>query len=647
MRVKILLIAIAAFYSSSLLYAQHEERLLYQDKKTIFSKLAGQEGRNINLTLQLYTKDKIRLMVNSSTHTGEENTPIEVHELNYLPIQNIIIQTLHKQGIGDGKSISDILESQSMSTINLMVLNAQIYMTSLNGVNRKDITSTFSFKTKIPIFIDADSINIDKLFKFVGYDLKKSKRGIKDTLTIINDSIRSISKKLQKLESSESNSMKENNKNEIKTTLNELVEEKNLIQLMIEKKPKKNKYLVGFAFVDKNEVVLDNSGYIRTIRITLADSLELRYRLGGYKISLNKFGIEKIQDYIVSLDIRSISASQKSLNRFIAIYKYLPKAASELDFWTHLSGVFQYEPPDDIDLTELFVPKKQRIIFNSRNPIVTKVEESDLNSVVRLNIFSDLIGIQEDQPNGLVQVEGTFRTHLFGWDLFPNRYIKNKSYILDHIEANLKFSKIENKLRYLDAETINGSNKITFIPNFQLLQYSNLEAGLKMSILKIESYKREFNLYGNLGVLRTGLSDTIYKVNTNNDTTKIPRNYNVLTFQKSLQADLRIKATSYMGIAISTEFIWLTLLDNDVKQSGGNFSRDKNTFLEFNPKQNVIINPQFKVYYLPNKDEGQRIYLRGAFFHDLRTKSNSYLTIQVGLSSDINKFLNFNKTKYL
>jgi hypothetical protein len=621
-------------------FAQQDERLLYQDKRTIYSKLAGQEGSNINLTLQIYSNDKIKLVISCYRNSTENIDTVNIHELNYLPVQNLIVQKLISHSIGSvGQSVSTILESQSMSTINLMILTGQAFITSSNNVNRNNIESSFNFKVKVPIFILADSSNIQNLFRLVGY----TKEQMKIDSTIIEDSLSLLNVKVSDLNAN--NNLTPKYADSLKVLSKQITDLRDDLSLFqfVSGKRNRNYYLVGFAFVNKNEIVVNN-GFAKAMKMTLSDSIELRYRFGGTKVSLAKFGMNKIHDYNFSLDLRSVSAYQRSiegkyLNKYIRIWSYSNNA---LKFLTKLSDLFEYNPPEDPDITEMFVSRTQRIIFNVKNPTVTKVRETDINTVIKLNLFTDLVGIQEDQPNGLVQAEGTFTTHLFGWGT-QQKYRINNLYLFDHLEANLKFSKIENKLRYLDAGIIKGGDKVTFIPNYQLLQYSNLESGIKVSAFKFDSYKREFNLYGSLGVVRTGIRDTLF-ISSGSDTTKVPRTFNVLSFKRSIQAHLKIKATSYMGVDVSNEFIWLRLLDTDVKQSGGNYSRELNVFKEFRPKQNIIINPQFQVYYMPNKDESQRLYLRGAFFHDIGTKSNNYLTIQIGLSSDINKFLNFNKT---
>ncbi len=603
------------------LKAQDELRVLYKENQTIYSKISGQEGKNIDLTLFIYTDDTIRLIISSAGNASPyPPDTISVHEFNTQPIQNSIINLLKTHGIGSGsQSINEILESQSISTINNLVYKGKIFLTSLNDVNRNEITSSLSFKIKVPILIDAKDSIIDKLFKIIKTVNSKLIPWTKDTASV-----------RQKLNSFDVNKS-DTNRDSVKLYQEVLAD----AQIMTANK-NKNYYLVGFAFVDRNEIVIDK-GIAKAMKIVFQDSIELRYRFGGKKISLERLNISKISEYNFSLDLRSVSFSQKSLNRYLAVWK---NSSRGLEYWTFLPKILTYDPPEDSDITDLFVSKRQRIIFQAKNPVITKIKETDLNNIIKLNLFTDLVGIQEDQPNGLIQAEGSFKTHLFGFG-GQRRFLLNRLSFFDNLEANLKFSKIENKLRYLDASIIKaGASNVTFIPSFQLLQYQNLETGVKVSAFRVESYKRELDFYVTAGVVRTGIRDTIVELN-GNDSIKIPRTYNILTFKKSLQANLKIKATSYMGVDISAELIWLRLLDTDVKQSGANYSRDKNHFEEFNAERNVIFSPQFQVYYLPNKDESKRIYLRGAFFHDLGTKSNSYLQVQVGLSSDINKFLNF------
>ncbi len=624
----------------ALLKAQ-DERLLYQIKKTVYSKIAGQEGSNINLTLLLYEKNIYKLVINGFKDSVEFKDTIKLHELSDLPVQNSIAQKLKTHSIGSGNNTArDILESQSLSSIAMMVLEANAFLTSNNNINRDSITASFTFKVKIPIFVEATPGQIQKLFDLVGYTPSEKKSDLSQLTTDtsrLNTGLKAYNKILDDntiLAGDPKRKEAEEGAQKLRDTLREKKEEIDFLQKMQNKTG--SYYLAGFAFVKRNEVVV-NRGFIKTVRMVLDDSVELRYRFGRHKMTLSSFNINRIIDYNLSLDIRSVSAAHRSLETYTALWRF---GNSKLDFWTKLSEVIQYDPPGDADITELFVVKQQRIIFDIGKPNVIRVPETDINNVVQLNVFTDLVGVQEDQPNGLIQVEGTFKTHLFGWGA-QKRYRQNNLFLLDHLDANLRFAKIENKLRYIDADIIKGGRAVTFIPSFQLLQYANLETGVKISTLKWTSYKREFNVYYGLGVLRTGIRDTTFQATGTNDTTKIPRTYNIVTFMQSLQAHLKIKATSYMGVDISARLIWLKLLDRDVQQSGGNFSRESNVNEPFSSRKNVLFNPQFQVYYMPNKNESKRLYLRCGFTHDIGTKSNSFLNIQVGLSSDINKFLNF------
>jgi hypothetical protein len=625
-----------------------EERFLNEFKVTIYSKVAGQEGSNINLSLLLFEKNINKLVINGFSGGTEFTDTVKLHELSELPVQNIIVSKLKSHSIGTAaQTASDILESQSISTINSMVMAAKASRTTENKVDRDSITSRFTFHVKIPIYVNANSKDIQDLFKLVGYSPQEREA---DSLVLENQINSLVQQRNQyadfigKMPSGGVNQMETAKYNETRKKLSEVSDEiqekkQELVLFQGQTSKSKDHYLAGFAFVKKNEVVI-NRGFIKAIKMTLEDSIELRYRFGGGKVPLTRFKINKIIDYVLSLDIRSVSSAHRSLEKYTALWKF---SRTGVDFWTRLSQVIEYDAPDDGDITDLFVVKQQRIIFDAGKPNVIRVPETDVNHVVQLNIFTDLIGVQEDQPNGLIQVEGAFRLHFLAW-IKQSRYRQWQMYFFDHIDANLRFAKIENKLRYLDAGMVKGGTQITFIPNFQLLQYANLETGVKVSAFRFVSYKRDFNLYYGAGILRTGLRDTLFE-ESGTETTKIPRVSHVLTLMQSIQAHMKIKATSYMGVDISARFIWLRLMDKDVRQSGGNYSREANSFEEFSKRKNVLFNPQFQVYYMPNKDESKRLYLRCGFTHDIGTKSNNFLSIQVGLSSDIQKFLNFSGTK--
>ena len=207
------------------------------------------------MTLQIYSGDKIKLIINCYNNPTEHTDTVNVHELNYLPIQNLIIQKLIGHGIGvAGQSASVILESQSLSTINLIVLAGQTFITSSNNVNRNDITSTFTFKIKIPIFIVADSSNVQKLFKLVGY----TKEQIKSDSTIIADSLKSLNEKISSISVTNfQNGQPTDSIRKLANQITSLNEELGLFQYTSNKK-NINYYLVGFAFVNKNEIVVNN-----------------------------------------------------------------------------------------------------------------------------------------------------------------------------------------------------------------------------------------------------------------------------------------------------------------------------------------------------------------------------------------------------
>lgn len=608
------IIILLVFSFVQIQYIKGQNNPIYTDKKTIYTKIPNHEGKNINISLNIYDKSTVKILLSGNLISQFSDT-IDIHELNYLPIQNEIATKLsNRLGISPAKSCTEILEVQSIETINRIIQNAQVFLESYNSKEIVKITGTINFRYKVPIYITSTPNQIEEFYNSIGYYPKGDTIYTKSSLDIIDTTY-------------------------IKNIRNEFKEDN--LQVAQVASNDKNYLLVAFIFIEYNELVINKGGRIRSIKMTLGDSIELRYKFGGYRITLNKLGIQKVITYSLNVDLRSIAFSQQNMYDFVSIWNFKNLQNNDIKYYTSIDNLFEYIPPKNADITELFVPKNQRIFFDYKNPVSVSIEETDINNVIKLNLFSDLVGVQENQPNGLIQMEATFSTPLFASKKI-NLYKPNITQVLSNLESNLKLSKIENKLRYLEQNITKENNNKTFVQNFQLLQYSNLEAGAKINLLQFENYQREFSISYSFGIIRTGLRDTIYEKSGSNQVIKIPRDFNVLSKKVTWSANLKIKSTSKMGMDISADLIYLKLLDNDVLQSGGNYSRFGNEYSDFNRKTNVIFNPQFQAYYKPKNDESQRIYLRTAFFHDIATRSNNFFMVQLGLSSDINKFLNFN-----
>lgn len=678
----------------------------FSTKRTVFSKVSGHAGKNIFLKLDIFNDNRITLSINFS---GKTKTA-DIADLQIIPVENIIADSINKfEDPVTTHSFSDLFADQDRIVIHRMILEALAFINSGNTLNRDSITAVFQFKREMPLYFSKDNevpydpttverlINsnianrganeiVDTLanernLRLATTQLRDLKRdstwlfgrileqngarkklevekaeldGIKGTLTeqlkidILefniarkDESINAIQRAIATAERELSNKSRE---------IAELSEQVRAMGGSTGSQPMQtdvsgNEKELGKLIIDKLELVV-NDGFTQTLRITLKDSFQLAPEYGGKKVPLKDYNIKDHIEYHFSLDLRSVAFAQSELDQQYAIWRI--NNNDSILYTTNLGKFIIYDPPSKAYITDLFVARTQRIFFNGADAksYSTTVKETDINTVFKINLFADLVGVQEDQPNGLLQAEASFRTHLFKWTTNTTP-TTNKWYWFDHLEAKLRLSKIENKLRYLNVPLDKGSTPAKpFIPSLQLIQFANLDAGVKVSLLKIAGYKREFDFYISSGIVRTGLRDTLLQV-VGTDTTKTPRTYHILSNRTSIMPHLKLRATSYVGVDISCEFSGIKLLDRDILQSGASFSRDttNNTFGEFKYSKNILINPQVQAYYMPDEDESKRLYIRLSYIKDVGTLSNSFLQIQFGYASDIKRFLNFKSTK--
>jgi hypothetical protein len=139
------------------------------------------------------------------------------------------------------------------------------------------------------------------------------------------------------------------------------------------------------------------------------------------------------------------------------------------------------------------------------NPVNFKFYDTT-KAQMRFAIYTDGEGLQQDNPNGLVQTE-----IYFSWPGIntPIKKFKDKEgnetahlYVLrNFVLPNLQINKIEDKLKYLP---LIKSNDRFYVSTFDLIQYAHLTNYVKLNIFTV-GFKRQNRIY---------LDATVNHVNT-------------------------------------------------------------------------------------------------------------------------------------
>lgn len=183
-------------------------------------------------------------------------------------------------------------------------------------------------------------------------------------------------------------------------------------------------------------------------------------------------------------------------------------------FMIPLNDLIDYIPNIRLD-TRDFSPSDTAETFDPAEHefIMYKERTSDL---LKARIYTDFVGLDEAQPNGLIQSEIEKRINLYTWrrPLFGGAFLNTSFFQFARPVVTL--SKLEGKLRRLDVgsapvpiDSVYDPTK--FVRTLDLLKYENLSAGLDLNIWMLDSQPWKATLYANMGMRfgRVAMNDSL------------------------------------------------------------------------------------------------------------------------------------------
>lgn len=334
--------------------------------------------------------------------------------------------------------------------------------------------------------------------------------------------------------------------------------------------------------------------------------------------------------------------------------------------FVRLGDVLQYSANPDSLPDVLRHLKNINLTFRLNQVDKVKLRDKDFNSFSQLNIFTDLVGLSEDKPNGLIQAEGKFETGIFSQPVGNKSYYsKVKVKMLPSAYAAFTISKVENKLRYYvvpkDSVILfnessekhdDTTNRRKYIKNIDILQYSTLLLNARFNLISVESDFAQIRLYVEGGIIRTAVNDTTNgKDNLGNS---IVRDSQIVvnSLKTTWGISIKLKSNSKLGVDFGIEWQRATLNNTLLTQVYASYDKGMRKevlkeskyqpFPSFNPQ---MIIPNVNIYYFLDRDFQNRIYLRGRYFKELKSRSDNLLFVQFGYSTDLNGFFGLFKKR--
>ncbi|GEP94545.1 hypothetical protein [Chitinophaga cymbidii] len=652
---------------------------------------------SVFLEVTVTNKDDVKLKITQGSNTAE----MPINDLSHTVVKGLIEEKI-AGWITDfaGKTIAEMFTSSEIEKIDWLVVETIITKTARNDIAKNDLKAIFRFVDTIPFYKEeplgdfncetlsaqspqritlmADSLlgadksifiaarqpllarmeHFARMSDSLDRNSKDSSRLLeelrykRDSLRLVDSAnttlLNALNAKLGSLDRTinRNNELIALNKKQIDRLMDNIKALSPALTMPYRDTVCRGKSLnvqAGRLFIDSMEITIKD-GFLRVIKFRYNDSMEIFTDHGLQRVSRLEYGFNEKQQYTVFVDMRSVSFSEFLLDNFFYLTNrkadHSTKGRSKYLF--NLDDVLKYTPPQNAEVIETFVPQRSRVFFTKNNASVL-VPETDVNKIITLNLFSDIVGVQEDKPNGLLQAEAKFYGSLQR-DRYPGRLRYSTFSFFNYFEINFTLSKIENKLKYIELlpnET--PGDTFSYVHSFNLMQFQNLEFGAKLNLLKYTDDVHEGHLIAGIAASRTGARDSLVQL-TDDKEIITPRNMSLWSTKYSLKALYRLKAISRVGVDVSVCLTGMTLLSDDVRQSGGYYNEldlSKNTYVKHEFWKNLIATYQAQIYYYATRDESQRLYARLALNTDISVKGNRFAVIQLGYSADINKFLQF------
>jgi len=545
-----------------------------------------------------------------------------------------------------GKTIDEYKESGEMGTsaMNTMISTVQkiaMFADTLN-VRQKNIQTQ-------QVYLDSlikDTSNINKSIKNADSLLTKA-RGIdidslkKDTTTY-QDEIKTLKAKLEsgKKEIISSNGKiatleKDNSKwpknliNDttlladftklLRNTSNTLTGYKityDSVQVLLKKKMLDS----GFFEIEKISVQFER-GYLERVQVWVGNIV------GGVDIYENiyAFGFTSITNLSAFQSIPLFERNRES-RKFIYLSDALPRYDNLLDLYTR-----DYSPADTV-INE----------YKPDSGPITLRKEQNVN-LFESKIFTDLEGLNENKPNGLIQIEVAKRFNLITYRKQIGHFradFTSLSYLylyggLTKIEDKQKDFALRNNNTIVNGAIVSPS----YISNLDLRRYENLHIGVDVNTFLYDYPTGKFTVYVDFGFRygHTNLVDTIYSVengkpvNTKN-VNHIDGDAITLTFPK-----ITFELFSQRRIGFSASYSYnrtYAFTHNQYKQVMSYEKSDLNsTVLEKNARGSHI-GELFARIETDRTGNGQ-LFLRSRFFWQQGDANTFFSQIQVGYNYNI------------
>lgn len=369
-------------------------------------------------------------------------------------------------------------------------------------------------------------------------------------------------------------------------------------------KKTKSKLLINLSFKEVNITLKE--GAFEDVRVTLIDTIkhEKYYFENRLPTSLLRYSRNSSGFYLACSSISSIDN----------VNPYVHNKREVEDIYITLKDVLLYFPNSGNN----YVPDDQNLIFPIPNKPIQNlktrgeyqlIQNTSLQNTVELRTYTDFLGLFNESPNGVIQVEGraTFYVNPFR---FTGKGFFNQFYFFKKLTPFVHFTKIDEINRGLDLklESVVGVDSTFSVKHsLEIIEKSYLGLGVNLNIFSVKFIK-EMPFKLNLFCPVRYNSTAIYNKKTQKD------NLNMMSYGLGLNFEFN----KFSNFGFSYSFEWLKY--NPINRS------EK----IINPNNFNILRNEAEIFYYPGESKNQSIFTRLRTFYNGSDDKDSFFQFQFG-----------------
>ena len=299
--------------------------------------------------------------------------------------------------------------------------------------------------------------------------------------------------------------------------------------------------------------------------------------------------------------------------------------------YINFSDVF-YNDYKLLNKTENYSPYDTVITIKPGDPGTILLKEKTVN-ILQAKVFSDFVGFDQDQPNGLIQTEISKRVYLNSSII---QLGKNYAYwgFVNSVNPKLNISKIEENNRSLLleplADTLGG--RTHYIPSMDFFRHQNFSVGGEVNLVYFGFPKIHTVIYINTGIMlrRSSVAFPI-PVDSLNEVPIEPDPFNVTSVSIWPEIDISLNPHPSYSFAFDMKYSSFRILNDNFLQ----VNSPRQFFDTGKDVPSDIITFKFTGMIKPNRNAPGSLFFRWLYSYIPQERNQNFLQAQVGYSFNI------------